>query len=51
MKSLQADLVNMQKQADRMVTEARTTVKLNWILEIISIKEDLDPRIAICFFA
>ncbi len=42
MKYLQADLINMQKQADRMVSEAKTTIKLNWILEIISIKEDLD---------
>jgi molecular chaperone GrpE len=42
MKYLQADLINMQKQADRMVSEAKTNIKLNWILEIISIKEDLD---------
>jgi molecular chaperone GrpE len=42
MKYLQADLINMQKQADRMVTESKTIIKMNWILEIISIKEDLD---------
>jgi len=42
MKYLQADLINMQKQADRMVTDTKTQVKLNWILEIILIKEDLD---------
>ena len=42
MKYLQADLVNMQKQADRMVSEVRTSVKLDWILEFIGIKEDLD---------
>ena len=50
----QADLVNMQKQADRMVTEAKTFVKFNWILEIISIKEDLDRALqstseSLCF--
>jgi molecular chaperone GrpE len=42
MKYLQADLINMQKQADRMVSEAKTSVKMSWIWEIISIKEDLD---------
>jgi len=42
MKYLQADLINMQKQADRMVSETKLQVKLNWILEIISIKEDLN---------
>ncbi len=41
MKYLQADILNLQRQADRMVAEARNQVKLNWILEIISIKEDL----------
>ncbi len=39
---LQADLINMQRQADRMVADSKIQVKLNWILEIISIKEDLD---------
>ena len=42
MKYLQADLINMQKQADRMVSETKLQVKLSWILEIISIKEDLN---------
>ncbi len=42
MKYLQADLINMQKQADRMGSEAKTSVKMRWIWEIISIKEDLD---------
>ncbi|MHB1868671.1 MAG: nucleotide exchange factor GrpE, partial [Nitrososphaerales archaeon] len=42
MKYLQADLINMQKQADRMVSETKLQVKLNWILEVISIKEDLN---------
>lgn len=42
MKYLQADLVNMQKQADRMVSDVRNQIRQEWILEIISIKEDLD---------
>jgi molecular chaperone GrpE len=42
MKYLQADLVNLQRQTDRMVSEAKNDVKINWILEIISIKEDID---------
>lgn len=41
-KYLQADLINMQRQADRMISESKIKVKLDWILEIISIKEDLD---------
>lgn len=42
MKYLQADLVNMQKQADRMTSEARMKAKIDWVLEFIGIKEDLD---------
>jgi molecular chaperone GrpE len=42
MKYLQADIVNLQKQSDRMLAESRNQVRLSWILEIISIKEDLE---------
>lgn len=42
MKYLQADLINLQRQSDRLISEARNQVKLDYILEIISIKEDLE---------
>lgn len=42
MKYLQADLINLQRQSDRLIAEARNQVKVDWILEIISIKEDLE---------
>ncbi|MDA4129335.1 MAG: nucleotide exchange factor GrpE [Thaumarchaeota archaeon] len=42
MKYLQADLINTQKHADRFLIEARAQVRISWIMEIISIKEDLD---------
>ncbi len=41
MKYLQADLVNLQRQTDRLISDARNETKLVWIMEIISIKEDL----------
>lgn len=41
MKYLQADVVNLQRQNDRKMDEARSEVKLTWILELVSIKEDL----------
>lgn len=47
MKYLQADLINLQRQADRMVSEARSQVKLTWIMEVISIKEDLQRALNI----
>jgi len=47
MKYLQADLVNLQRQADRTVAEARNQVRLSWILELISIKEDLERAIKV----
>lgn len=42
MRYLQADIVNLQRQSDRMLAETRNQVRLSWILEIISIKEDLE---------
>ena len=45
MKYLQADIANLQRQADRRVSEVRNQVKLTWILEVLSIKEDLDRAV------
>jgi molecular chaperone GrpE len=42
MKYLQADLINFQRQTDRLISEARNETRLAWIMEIISIKEDLE---------
>ncbi len=47
MRYLQADIANLQRQADRRVSEVRNQVKLTWILEIISIKEDLDRAVGV----
>ena len=45
MKYLQADLINLQRQSDRLVSDARNEVKIDWIMEIISIMEDLQRAI------
>ena len=42
MKYLQADMINLQKQSDKVLAESKNQVRLLWILEIISIKEDLE---------
>lgn len=42
MKYLQADLINLQRQSDKLVYEARNQARVFWIMEIISIKEDLE---------
>jgi molecular chaperone GrpE len=47
MRYLQADIANLQRQSDRRVSEVRNQVKLTWILEILSIKEDLDRAITV----
>jgi len=47
MRYLQADISNLQRQSDRRVAEVRNQVKLAWILEILSIKEDLDRAVSI----
>jgi molecular chaperone GrpE len=47
MRYLQADIANLQRQADHKVSEVRNQVKLTWILEILSIKEDLDRAVGI----
>lgn len=47
MRYLQADIANLQRQADRRVSEVRNQVKLTWILEIVSIKEDLDRAVGV----
>ena len=41
MKYLQADIINLQRRSDQMVSEARSEVKLIWILEMVSVLEDL----------
>lgn len=41
MKYLQADLVNLQRQTDRIVSDIKNEIKLRWVMEVISIKEDL----------
>jgi len=46
MRYLQADVANLQRQSDRRVNEVRNQVKLTWLLEIITIKEDLDRAIS-----
>lgn len=47
MRYLQADIANLQRQGDRKVAEVRNQVKLTWILEVLSIKEDLDRAVGI----
>jgi molecular chaperone GrpE len=47
MRYLQADIANLQRQSDRRVSEVRNQVKLTWILEIVSIKEDLDRAVGL----
>jgi molecular chaperone GrpE len=47
MRYMQADIANLQRQADRRVSEARNQVKLTWLLEIITIKEDLDRAVGV----
>jgi molecular chaperone GrpE len=47
MRYLQADIANLQRQADRRVSEVRNQVKLTWILEVLSIKEDLDRALGV----
>jgi molecular chaperone GrpE len=47
MRYLQADIANLQRQSDRRVSEVRNQVKLTWILEIVSIKEDLDRALGV----
>ncbi|MDG6994822.1 MAG: nucleotide exchange factor GrpE [Nitrososphaerota archaeon] len=46
-KYLQADVINLQRQADRMVADAKNQTKLNWISEIIAIQEDLQRAIKV----
>ena len=41
MKYLQADIVNLQRQSERKIEDAKSEIKLIWILEMISILEDL----------
>ena len=40
-------MANLQRQSDRRVSEVRSQVKLTWLLEIITIKEDLDRAIGV----
>ena len=46
-KYLQADVINLQRQADRMVADAKNQTKLNWISVIIAIQEDLQRAIKV----
>jgi len=41
MKYLQADIVNLQRQSDRMLVDVRNQARFGLILELISVKEDL----------
>jgi molecular chaperone GrpE len=41
MKYLQADIVNLQRQSDRMLVDVRNQARYSLILELISVKEDL----------
>ncbi len=41
MKYLQADIVNLQRQSDRMLVDVRNQARFSLILELISVKEDL----------
>ena len=41
MKYLQADIVNLQRQSERKIEDAKSEIKLIWILEMISILDDL----------
>ena len=47
MKYLQADLINMQKHEDRMLAETRAQVRISWLMEIVSIKEDLERALKV----
>jgi molecular chaperone GrpE len=42
MKYLQADIVNLQRQSDKMLVDVRNQARFGLILELISIKEDLE---------
>jgi len=42
MKYLQADIVNLQRQSDRMLVDVRNQARFSLILELISVKEDLE---------
>jgi molecular chaperone GrpE len=43
---LQADILNLQKQSDRKVIQARDDTKLAYLLELASIREDLERAIS-----
>ena len=42
MKYLQADILNLQRQSDRMLVDVRNQARSNLIAELISVKEDLE---------
>jgi molecular chaperone GrpE len=44
---LQSDLINLQRQNERRVMEARDETKLRYLEEIISVKEDLERALSI----
>ena len=45
MKYLQADIINLQKQSDRMLIDVRNQARFTLLLELISVKEDLGRAI------
>ena len=45
MKYLQADIVNLQRQTDRMLIDVRNQARFTLILELISVKEDLERAV------
>jgi molecular chaperone GrpE len=44
---LQADIINLQKQAEREIAEARESVSARYLLELVSVKEDLERAISL----
>ncbi|MGI0078713.1 MAG: nucleotide exchange factor GrpE [Nitrososphaerales archaeon] len=44
---LQADMLNLQKQSDRMESQAREDATLRYVLELASIKEDLERALSV----
>jgi molecular chaperone GrpE len=44
---LQADIVNLQRQSDRMVNDAKAQARITQVLEMISVLEDLNRAIAV----
>jgi molecular chaperone GrpE len=46
-KYLQADIINLQRQTERLVSEARVRTKADFVLELATLKEDLQRALSI----